>query len=455
MLDNPHENKELLAHNSNHSTKSQQSPRWLSWLIAIAALAVILRIGAAFYLGNEIVGIQQNRVMDQVSYNLLAISLLEGRGYSFDRSMYPFTPAFTPTAHWSFLYPPFLSLIYAIFGPVPLAARLIQAVISGVLSSWLLYLLGKRLFGTTAGLVSALLGAVYFYFIYHDAALMTESFYALGVLASFNISLAIVQSQTSGKAIHWQWLLLGIVLGLTIVLRQTILLWVPFLFLWMIWAKRGRINWWGMASAIALIGIFILPWTIRNYVVYNEFLPLNSNAGYALYASTHPDHGVYFIQDHFARIPPEMRGLNEAQLSSALTKRGVEHVIQEPQRYFLLTLSKIPIFFNFWFSSESDLPSNLLRVFSYGIYLPFFLYGLILSRRNWKASSLILLFAVVYSVIHILTWSSIRYRLVIDATFMPFAALALIDIYARLRALRQTPISARPPTGKGSLSVEE
>lgn len=405
------------------------------WLIAIMALAVILRIGVAFYLGNELYGGQQARIMDQVSYNALAKSLLEGRGYSFEQSWYPFTPANTPTAHWSFLYPAYLAAVYALFGPVPLFARLFQAVVSAILSTWLLYLLGKRLFGQSAGLLAAGLGAVYAYFIFHDAALMTESFYALGILASFNLALKLADhadSQNRDKNALFTWLSLGAVLGATAVLRQTILLWIPFLILWILWMDRSKIHRWGAAAAIGVLALFILPWTIRNYYVYEAFMPLNSNAGYALYSATHPDHGVRFIQDYGARIPRELRGLNEAQLNTALTRQGIRFVLDEPQRYFHLTLSKVPIFFNFWFSSESKLSSNLLRLLSFGAYLPFFLYGLFLSKRAWRKSSLVYLFIGVYSAIHILTWASIRYRLVIDATLMPFAALAAADLLSRL-----------------------
>jgi 4-amino-4-deoxy-L-arabinose transferase-like glycosyltransferase len=414
-----------------------QTRRTLQLLGLIILLAVLLRGGAAFYLGSELSGGQQARIKDQVSYNALAHSIIEGRGYSFDQFWYPFTPANTPTAHWSFLYPLYLALVYLVFGPNVLAARLIQAIISGILSTWLFYLLGRKLFGQRAGLLSAFLGAVYAYFVFHDAALMTESFFAIGVLASFTVSLSIVEAQKAGAHRHqliYHWLLLGVILGATAVLRQTILLWAPFLFGWLLWKTRRRTSLVGAAAAVLVVALFVLPWTIRNYMVYGAFLPLNSNAGYALYSALHPDHGVQFVQDYPAPIPQEIKRLNEARLNSILTRQGIEFVLQDPTRYFFLTLSKIPIFFNFWFSSASNFTSNLFRVLSFGLYLPFFLYGLLLSIRDWRKGSLIYLFVFIYSAIHILTWASIRYRLVIDAALMPFAALAVMDLLDRLSA---------------------
>src|SRR5690606_19170019 len=181
----------------------------------------------------------------------------------------------------------------------------------------------------------------------------------------------------------------------------------------------------------------ILPWTVRNYLVYSAFLPLNSNAGYALYAANHPNHGIHFDQDYVAPLPDDLKnqGLNEAQWNTALTRRGLEFILTDPQRYALLSLSRVGIFFNFWFSPESSTLSNLMRLLSFGVYLPFFLIGLVRSLPERRRASLIYLFAVVYSLMHILTWASIRYRLPVDAAMMPFAALAVFEIYRWARSL--------------------
>lgn len=410
--------------------KNKTNRRWLAGIIIVA---VALRLAAAIYLGEAIDTPSQARIQDQVSYNALAQSLLAGKGYSFPVNWYPFTPAETPTAHWSFLYPLYLAAVYAVFGFHPLAARIIQAVIAGLLSTLLAYQLGKKLFGETVGLVASGLVAVYAYLVYHDAALMTESFFILGVMLMSVVALRIADGQSR----LWDWALLGVVLGVTALLRQTILLWLPFLLAWLIWSLRRRMNWWGIAVMLVCIGAFILPWTVRNYVVYKAFLPLNSNAGFAMYSANHPNQGTRFIQDYVAPLPADLvgQGLNEAQWNTALTLRGLQFILQDPQRYLLLSLDRIHVFFNFSFSSDSDLLSNLMRVLSFGLYLPFFLLGLFFSRHSWKQASLIYLFVVIFSLMHIMTWASVRYRLPIDAVLMPFAALALVNLVRWMQTL--------------------
>ena len=81
---------------------------------------------------------------DEQSYSELAARLATGHGYSFDRPWYPFAPADAPTAHWSFLYTAFVAAVYRIAGPHPLAARLLQAVLAGLLLPWLTYRLARR-----------------------------------------------------------------------------------------------------------------------------------------------------------------------------------------------------------------------------------------------------------------------------------------------------------------------
>jgi hypothetical protein len=190
-----------------------------------------------------------------------------------------------------------------------------------------------------------------------------------------------------------------------------------------------------MAISAAVIAALILPWTIRNYLVYRAFLPLNSNAGYALYSANHPQHGTEFDQDYAAPLPEELAGLglNEAQWNAELTRRGVQFMLDEPGRWLRLSLDRVGVFFNFWFSAESNLASNLMRVLSFGLYLPLFIGGLILSRREWRRCSLIYLFALVFSGLHILSWASIRYRLPVDAALMPFAGYALVWLGGKLR----------------------
>src|SRR5215203_4827585 len=137
-------------------------------LIFILVAAVLIRIPIAIYMGDQITVLPG--IQDQVSYDALARSLLDGRGYSFTENWYPFTPANTPTAHWSFIYPLYLAGIYAVTGYHPLLARVLQAAVAGALLCFLIYKIGRRVVNEETGLVGAGLAAVYGYFIYYNVA---------------------------------------------------------------------------------------------------------------------------------------------------------------------------------------------------------------------------------------------------------------------------------------------
>src|SRR5512138_3130455 len=115
----------------------------LGILLAIFAVSVALRAGTALYLGDVVDA--PPLLTDQRSYHALGERLITGHGFSFADGWYPFTEPDTPTAHWSFLYSLFVAGIYAIFGAHPLAVRLIQAIVGGILLPWLVYRLAFRL----------------------------------------------------------------------------------------------------------------------------------------------------------------------------------------------------------------------------------------------------------------------------------------------------------------------
>lgn len=185
----------------------------------------------------------------------------------------------------------------------------------------------------------------------------------------------------------------------------------------------------------------ILPFTVRNYVVYGDFMLLNSNAGYALYSAQHPMHGISFQEHTAAPLPPDLLNtdLSEAQLDQELMRRGVGFVLADPGRYVLLSLSRIWDLIEFWPTADSTPLYNVGRVISIGMFFPFMLWGLGMALRqagplrtlaDWARFSvtplaLVLLFIAVYAMLHILTWAMPRYRLPIDAVNLTFAALAL------------------------------
>lgn len=419
-----------------------------NWQLAVIIIVGLLaRAAASLYLGNQVEILPG--IYDQVSYHNLALRLVNGHGLTFGEVWWPWTQPDAPTAHWSFLYTAYLALIYKVFGPTPIVARLIQILIVGVLQPVLAYLLGQKIFGKSVGLVAAALTVIYGYFVYYSAALMTEPFYITSILASLYLAILLVEAE--GKAKQQKLALgLGLSLGTAILLRQLFVIFVPCLFMWAIWARYrryGSISYRALLITSMVIFLMIIPFTIYNYSRFDRFVLLNTNAGYAFFWANHPIYGTHFepilkaeMGNYQSLIPVELRDLDEAAMDQALLRQGVEFVVEDPIRYIRLSISRIPAYFMFWPSADSSLASNITRVFSFGIMLPFMIYGLVLSllRRLSKEFLqdpvfLLTLFIGLYTLIHLLSWSLIRYRLPVDAVGLIFAAVAIVHLLSKVK----------------------
>lgn len=414
-------------------------------LIAIILVSVALRVAVAFYMGNAVVELPG--IFDQISYHTLALRVLGGHGFTFSEMWWPITRAGEPTAHWSFPYTLYLVGIYAVFGAYPLAARILQAVLVGTLHPYITYRMGEKAFGKNTGLIAAAITSVYIYYIYYGAALMTEPFYITSILFSLLFAMRLADNQDKKQELKLG-LALGISLGLTVTLRQVFLLFLPFLFLWVWIARFKQTRKLPIVSTIIsvfLMSLFVLPITLFNYTRFHRFVLLNTNSGYAFFWGNNPIYGTKFIPilsttEYQTMIPEDVRYMDEAALDSELLGRGIQFVVQDPKRYILLSLSRIPPYFMFWYSSDSSMLSNVSRIGSFGIFLPFMLYGLFLGVKRTSSywdfllspRGLLILFALVYSGVHILTWTLIRYRLPVDAVLILFAGLALQDIAERV-----------------------
>ncbi len=453
-------------------------------LLFILLLSVLLRVGVALYLGGEISDIRGG-THDQISYDALAQRVAAGYGFSFGSAWWPGVAADQPTAFWSYLYTLYLAGVYTLFGHNILAARLIQAVAVGLAMPWLTYRLAHRLFSSPSppqergpgGEVAAAISAVYLYFVTYGASLMTEAAYMAGILWTLDAAMRLAQALQGASTSRRRLRLgveLGLAMGVTLLLRQVIVPFLAVLALWFLWLGWRR-GWLRRAlrplAAAALVAFLLcLPFIVRNYRAFGVLSMPNTNTGFAFFWANHPIYGTRFEAalspghgvSYQHLIPPELRGLNDARLDRALLARGVQFVLDDPGRYLLLSLSRVPIYFQFWPTPQSTLLSNASRLLSFGLFLPFMLYGLILAVRHLRPGgplhaagaddlrpaflALTWLFMAVYTLVHLASWANVRYRLPVDAVWILYAGYALNDLGERMTRRLQTSLSDARPT---------
>jgi hypothetical protein len=411
--------------------------RDVRWLTVIVALGALARVAVAVYLGNVVEPISP--AYDQIYFHDVAVNLLAGRGFVFTRTPWPFIRAGEPTAYVSFLYNLLLAGVYGLFGVQPLVARVIQALLCSLMPLqvyWLVRLVldRSRRWGERAGAVAVVAAAItagYAYFVYYSATLQTEGLYLMAVVWSLSATLKLADAPTLR---HWAvW---GLAVTLASLLRQAFMPMAALLFLYVLVKGFRRVRVGHVAAAAGIAAVLILPWTARNYVVFDRFLLLNSQAGQVFWNANHPDLGTTFEGSPMFDIPADLRDLNEVNLSNELMRRGLRNVAADPGRFVRLSMCKLVEFYRFWPAPDSSTLNNVARTGSFAVCLPLMVVGLALSLREWRRWLLLYLFIGAYTSVHAVTWPGIRYRMPVDAALVPFAALTVVAVASRAAARR-------------------
>jgi len=177
----------------------------------------------------------------------------------------------------------------AIFQQAPLYAYLVAGLLTvsrgslafvsnaqlliGALQPLVMFWLGRRLFDERVGLVAAALTAVYGPFVFHESVLLRD--WLPPILEPLAL-VALLRARERQGTIAWG--LAGAALGLAVLAKETILLFVPVALLWVVLGARqarGR----AMASGAALLAgllLVLFPLIARNAAVGAPWLAISN-----------------------------------------------------------------------------------------------------------------------------------------------------------------------------------
>jgi hypothetical protein len=308
------------------------SERYGRGTLLLLALIVLLGLGLRAYRVVEPLATPGD---DSHAYYALAKSLYTEGSYG--------GPSFHDSSDWSpgapLLY---ATSFYATGGAREGTARIVEALL-GVAAIVVVFLLGDRLGGRSAGLLAAFAVAVYPPFIHSTGELMSEPAAILtlpaailaflwasgvnrdrpsggrreeGVSAQarrpvFRPADSASEESSSGEKPSAEqdtpssrqdpparWLVPGLLFGATALIRpEYLLVGVAFVVLGGIRAAQRRGWRAGAIAAVLLIAglsIPVVPWTVRNAVVLDRVVPISTGSGKALYVGTYlPADGDY------------------------------------------------------------------------------------------------------------------------------------------------------------------
>ncbi|MCH2185710.1 tetratricopeptide repeat protein, partial [Myxococcota bacterium] len=257
------------------------------------------------------------------------------------------------------------------------------------------------------------------------------------------------------------WAICGLVLGLSVLARQTTLLLAPLLVLWILFdfqptQRLGR-RLLSAATFVLPLAALILPFTLHNYRVGQDFVLVNSTGGYSFYMGNRQGtDGTWqlppldwpgridnplVMREAFSSVAERELGrpLRPSEVSSYWLTRGLQEIGDDPFEWIKLELRKAGLFLNayeVWNNRSFEISRQFswvlrLPLISFGLIAPLALLGIALNLR--RVAPLFPLFAgvAVYFFSALMIFVLSRYRFPGTVLMVPFAAFALVDLINR------------------------
>ncbi len=256
----------------------------------IAILAAILLLGLGLRVNEAWQG--RTPVFDAAAYAKIAARLGRDEGFTLGPS------ATQPASNYSPGLPLLAAGVYKLTGGVhERLVRLVLALI-GTLAVLFTYLIGRRLWGPTAGLVGAAAIAIYPALLEYQGMLMGEP---LGATLLAGAVLAALWAADPDDSARARWLLPGALFGALALVRPEYLgvALLAAVAVALLPAYRGEVRpvggprgGWGRAgvgAGLMLVAVLLViaPWTFRNAIALDRFVPISTGGGQVLFAGTY------------------------------------------------------------------------------------------------------------------------------------------------------------------------
>ncbi|MDO8499687.1 MAG: glycosyltransferase family 39 protein [bacterium] len=321
-------------------------------LLYVLASIFIVTIAYAFYF--QIEPAVDARAYDNIAKNIVQHGVYKERldaSYAKDMSIQRAGPG----------YEYFLAGIYRIFGYHYEMVWFLQALLH-TFTAWLIYLITSKVFDLKNDDLPAVIATIIFGLhpdlIEISAMLMTETLFL------FLITLVVYSFvKTFHRTESWlNACCLGFALAVGILVRPTILLFAPIILALYFIRHRGA----QAAIFMAIIVLALIPWTVRNYQIYHQFIPTTVISEYNLWVGNTllADGGQ--LADGLNPFDEYVENYDFFSVGAAAKQAFIDFLIQHPGSFVGLTLIRFIRYFSllrpmgFWFYQTG--PSQLIFI---------------------------------------------------------------------------------------------
>jgi len=348
--------------------------------------------------------------------------------------------------------------VYFIFGHKLAAAACVQIVLDS-LSCFLLYFLSVKIFRKEGvGLLASLIYACYSIAIFYTGFLLDTTLVVFLNILSF---LLLLYAEEKKKALLW--VLAGVIAGLSALMKASILLFLPFFAVWLLYVRRKEkiLKRTALDITFLIFGVIVViaPFAVRNYVIDKKFMPFPVQGGLNFFIGNNPvAEGTYISFTEIpdspieqvkasvrlaerelrkeGRIPSPEKHLTQSQASNYWFLKGLRFIVNNKYRYLRLCLKKIFLFWNAeeiylnvnYYFCQKFIPVLNFPFFSFGIIAPFAILGFIFAiREKLRNAYPAMLFIFAQMISLILYYVVGRYRMPAAPFIIMFCAYGIFS----------------------------
>jgi hypothetical protein len=361
-------------------------------------------------------------------YGSLAQNMNAGKGYSLyypdgDTISLRFSEASDPrpSAYMPPAYPVYLMPFFKINDPEirDLTFIFINSLIS-LIPLFLLFRLTSRLFSQSEGYWAVIIYSIMPEFVVADISVGPTLFYHIGCLIIFWFFTA--QERFSARNI----LLLILANTFMIYLRSEFILFTLFQFAFIYKSdKKFSIIFLGLTI------LLLLPWQLRNLVVFEKFIPMTTSSGLNLYRGNNPIRPGIWADDSIAAELLQFRSDRNYELhaNDLYISRALHYISQNPGTTTINSLEKIIHLWGiYYYDARTFSPLYLMP---WLLLLTFSVFGLF--RLKDKTNIRILLWFLLYHTIWAAVFFAlIRYQTMMKIALIPIAAFGINQLIESL-----------------------
>ncbi len=298
---------------------------------------------------------------------------------------------------------------------------------------WLVYAVTLRIYrDETIALMAGLFCAVWPHFAFFAATGLTETLFITLVLAAFLC------------CYDRRFLLASIFMVLSILTRPAVELLAPLLIAFFSLAIH-RETLWNAAKRVAIYAFvyaaLMAPWWAYNYARYGEFVRLDLAGGMVLYTGNNPLNvsggGITAKDVDFERF---ITIINPVQRNQAMQDAALQYIKSDPVHFIAMMPVKFTRLWRPW-PYAGEFHSTWVVLISVFSAVPAFilaLLGLALTLRSRLVPLLPCLAYLGYlTLVHVVTFGSVRYRVPLEPFVLMFAAAGLVELLRRVEVGRQ------------------